>query len=249
MIDTILPPEASWAEAFDDDADVALFPEEEAQLTRAVDKRRREYTTARHCARQALAGLGLAPAPVVSGDKGAPQWPEGIVGSITHTQGYRAAAVARVTDLAALGIDAEPHDALPDGVLSLVVRGDEVAHLKALAADHPEVHWDRLLFCAKEATYKAWFPLAHRWLGFEDAEVTLVPDPASATVPAAPPAPGPDGAPVEAGSGTVVRTGTFVSRLLVPGPRPTPTSKPIRRFTGRYLATPALVATAITLPT
>jgi 4'-phosphopantetheinyl transferase EntD len=231
MIDLILPEEAACAEAFDDDAEVALFPEEEAQLTKAVDKRRREYTTARHCARQALAGLGLAPAPIVSGDKGAPQWPDGIVGSITHTQGYRAAAVARASDIVTLGIDAEVHDALPDGVMSLVVRGGEAAHLQDLAALHPVVHWDRLLFCAKEATYKAWFPLAHRWLGFEDAEIALRPDLA--------------GDPAVAGDQT---TGTFESRLLVPGPRPTPGAKPVKRFAGRFITTPTLVVTAIAVP-
>ena len=43
----------------------------------------------------------------------------------------------------------------------------------ALPAD---LHWDRILFCAKEATYKAWFPLTHRWLGFEDAHITFTVD-------------------------------------------------------------------------
>ena len=32
---------------------------------------------------------------------------------------------------------------------------------------------DRLLFSAKETLYKAWFPLARRWLGFEQASVVL----------------------------------------------------------------------------
>ena len=36
--------------------------------------------------------------------------------------------------------------------------------------------WDRLLFCAKEAVYKAWFPLTGRWLGFEQAEITVEPE-------------------------------------------------------------------------
>ena len=40
-----------------------------------------------------------------------------------------------------------------------------------LAAMPDELHWDRILFCAKEATYKAWFPLTRRWLGFEDAHI------------------------------------------------------------------------------
>jgi 4'-phosphopantetheinyl transferase EntD len=41
----------------------------------------------------------------------------------------------------------------------------------ALGVDHP----DRLLFTIKEAVYKAWFPVAGRWLGFTDAYVTLDP--------------------------------------------------------------------------
>jgi 4'-phosphopantetheinyl transferase EntD len=241
MIDLILPEEAACAEAFDDEAEVALFPEEEAQLSKAVDKRRREYTTARHCARQALAGLGIAPMPIVTGDKGAPQWPDGIVGSITHTQGYRAAAVARTADIVTIGIDAEVHDELPDGVMSLVVRGGEGAHLRDLATRRPEIHWDRLLFCAKEATYKAWFPLAHRWLGFEDAEITLRPDPTGSAADSGAPGVG------AAGAGVGLTTGTFESRLLVPGPRPIPGAKPLKRFTGRFITTPTLVATAITV--
>jgi len=37
------------------------------------------------------------------------------------------------------------------------------------------VHWDRLLFSAKESVYKAWYPLTRRWLGFEDARLTVDP--------------------------------------------------------------------------
>ena len=37
------------------------------------------------------------------------------------------------------------------------------------------MHWGRLLFSAKECVYKAWFPLAKRWLGFEDAVVAVNP--------------------------------------------------------------------------
>ncbi|MFC6986559.1 4'-phosphopantetheinyl transferase superfamily protein [Streptomyces cirratus] len=49
-------------------------------------------------------------------------------------------------------------------------------HLRELAAAHPGVFWDRLLFCAKEAVYKAWYPATGVWLGFRDATVALSPD-------------------------------------------------------------------------
>lgn len=175
MIDDILPPEVAAEEAFGDVLDVALFPDEERVIANAVDKRRREFITVRACARAALAKLGLPPVAIVPGLRGAPQWPPDVVGSITHCAGYRASAVARACDVVTIGLDAEPHDALPQGVLGAIADGGEEARLAALAVGRPEVCWDRILFCAKEAVYKAWFPLTRRWLGFEEASVTIDP--------------------------------------------------------------------------
>jgi 4'-phosphopantetheinyl transferase EntD len=189
MLEEILPPQVAAVEAFGDVDDVVLFPEEEAALGRAVNKRRREFTTARACARAALAALGLPPVPIVPGHRGAPRWPAGVVGSMTHCAGYRASAVARVQDVRALGLDAEPDDRLPEGVLDAIATPDERSALCALASAAPEPCWDRLLFSAKESVYKAWFPLTQRWLGFEEAAITI--NPADAT---------------------------FTARLLVPGP-------------------------------
>jgi 4'-phosphopantetheinyl transferase EntD len=175
VIDAIVPAGVACAEAFSDPPDAALFPEEEALVGRAVDKRRREFATGRGCARSALAALGVAPAPILAGDRGAPLWPPGFVGSITHCSGYRAAVVASARDARTIGVDAEPDDALPDGVLSTVALPGERGRLRDLALAAPGISWDRLLFCAKEATYKAWFPLTGRWLGFEDADITINP--------------------------------------------------------------------------
>ncbi|WP_242909906.1 4'-phosphopantetheinyl transferase family protein [Actinomadura terrae] len=176
MIERIVPPGVAASTAYHDPPGAVLFPEEEPEVARAVDKRRREFTTVRWCARRALAELGFAPAPIPRGEKGAPRWPDGVVGSMTHCDGYRAAAVARAGDVRALGIDAEPHGPLPEGVLDVISREEEVPLLDELRRASPDVHWDRLLFCAKEAVYKAWFPVARRWLGFEDASLVLALD-------------------------------------------------------------------------
>ncbi|MEU2182203.1 4'-phosphopantetheinyl transferase superfamily protein [Streptomyces thermolilacinus] len=176
VMDLLLPSEVCVAEAFHDPPDLPLLGTEAEEVSRAVDKRRREFTTVRWCARRALAGLGIGPVPIPRGERGAPVWPDRVVGSMTHCQGYRAAAVARDTDLRALGIDAEDHLPLPDGVLRLVASDAERAHLAELARVRPEVHWDRLLFSAKESVYKAWFPLTRRWLGHEDAELAFAVD-------------------------------------------------------------------------
>jgi len=45
--------------------------------------------------------------------------------------------------------------------------------LGSLAAVDPRIHWGRALFCAKEAIYKAWYPVQQRWLGFDDVDVRL----------------------------------------------------------------------------
>lgn len=173
MIKEILPPDVKSAEAFNDLLPSPLFAEEEALLTHSVDKRRREFATARACARRALGELGLPPTAILPGKRGAPQWPVGVVGSMTHCGGYRAAAVARAEDVTAIGIDAEPALPLPDGVLGMITSSEERALLSSLADVAPTVCWDRLTFCAKEAVYKAWFPLTKRWLGFKDVFVEI----------------------------------------------------------------------------
>lgn len=175
MIEEILP-EGVAAVDTREDLDIALFPEEQRALgLRAVDKRRREFITARACAHQALRQLGLPPVAIAAGARGEPRWPAGVVGSITHCAGYRACAAARSETLLTVGIDAEPNEPLPGGVLAEIARAEEREMLLELARIEPSVRWDRLLFSAKEAVYKAWFPLAQRWLGFEDATLSFDP--------------------------------------------------------------------------
>lgn len=175
LLAPLLPERAETAEAFEDPPEVFLFPEERAHVARAVDKRRREFATVRHCARRALAALGSPRVPLLPGLRGAPGWPDGVVGSMTHCTGYRGAAVARGADIPSFGIDAEPHGPLPEGVLEAVARPAEQQQIAALVALDPSVHWDRLLFSAKEAVYKTWYPLTGEWLDFEEAELDLVP--------------------------------------------------------------------------
>jgi 4'-phosphopantetheinyl transferase EntD len=188
VVERILPASAKVA-ATRGDLDAALYPEEEAVVARAVEKRRREFITARACAREALAQLGRPPQPILPGPRGEPLWPVGIVGSITHCEGYRACAAAPAGELATIGVDAEPNQPLPEGLLGDIALPEERVLLRELGRQGPGTHWDRLLFSIKESVYKAWFPLAERWLGFEDAVVAIDP-----------------------------RQESFSARLLVPGP-------------------------------
>jgi 4'-phosphopantetheinyl transferase EntD len=196
LLDPLLPSAARGAEYFGDPDGAVLFPEEEAVISTAVEKRRREFTSVRHCARRALAALGFPACPLLPGPYGAPRWPACVVGSMTHCQGYRAAVVALESELAALGIDAERHAPLPEGVLEAVAGAEELRHLAGLADNRPGMHWDRLLFSAKEAAYKAWSPAAGRRIAVQDVSVRFVhrTDAFSARVlPRSGPAVGPDG--------------------------------------------------------
>jgi 4'-phosphopantetheinyl transferase EntD len=214
----LVPPAVVAVEAYDDVTSVELFPEELAIVVRAVDKRRREFTTVRGCARQALARLGYDPAPILPGERGAPRWPAGIVGTMTHCEGYRACALALDRDVRTLGVDAEPDAPLPEGVLEAIALTEELAMLRDLEARSPGVHWDRLLFSAKEAVYKAWFPLAGKWLDFSEARIAFDPE-----------------------------ARTFEATLLVPGPQ-TPEGPLAgfsgRWLSGRGLLLASIVVTA-----
>ncbi|NEB13925.1 4'-phosphopantetheinyl transferase superfamily protein [Streptomyces coelicoflavus] len=224
MIEELLPDTVVAVEAcgHDDAGHLPLYPEEEAIVARAVAKRRREFTVVRSCARRAMEKLGVPPQPVLSGERGAPRWPAGLAGSMTHCDGYCAAALVRLTDLASLGIDAEPDGPLPDGVLEFVALPAETARLRRLDEARPGIHWERLLFSAKESVYKAWYPLTGRWLDFTEADIEIAVDPADP------------------------RRGTLRAVLLVPGP--TVDGRRLSHFDGRWTARDDLLATAITVP-
>jgi 4'-phosphopantetheinyl transferase EntD len=168
VITSLLPPEVQSDEIFARTLpDFDVVAGEEHAVAGVVDARRREFAAVRALARASLSRLGRPPGPILPGAGGAPQWPEAIVGSMTHCTGYAAAAVACATAVCAVGIDAEPDAALPSGVLDLVATFDERSRLP----QRGDPHWDRLLFSAKESVYKAWFPLTQTWLDHEDVEI------------------------------------------------------------------------------
>ncbi|GGS38998.1 4'-phosphopantetheinyl transferase [Streptomyces nojiriensis] len=226
MIETLLPEEVRAGEAFGADGSAVLHPEEAVLVAAATEERREEFTTVRGCARRALAALGLPPTPVLPGKRNVPQWPAGVVGSMTHCAGYRAAVLARDTDLVAVGIDAEPDLPLPRGVLESIALPQELVWARTPVTGAARLCRDRLLFSAKEAVYKTWYPLVGTELDFDDAALSFRTDEHL-------PAGGP-------------RRGTFRARVLRPGTAPD--GRPVTEFTGRWLAERGLVVTAIAVP-
>jgi 4'-phosphopantetheinyl transferase EntD len=140
---------------------------EAASISSTNPNVRRASGAARIVARGLLMRLGYPDAQVPKGAGGAPIWPAGVVGSLAHDEAVAVAAVGLRRDFASIGIDVEPAGALPADMLALVVTPRE----RRVIDDDPVRA--RLLFAAKEAVYKAIYPLDGVFLEFGDIEVDL----------------------------------------------------------------------------
>ncbi|WP_327111896.1 4'-phosphopantetheinyl transferase superfamily protein [Streptomyces sp. NBC_01341] len=217
MIERLLPSYVAGADTHVAEAPPgSLYPEEARLVARSVDRRKHEFASVRVCARRAMAALGLPPVPVLTGHRGMPLWPDGVIGSMTHCDGYRAAALARTSRARAIGIDAEPNEPLPSDVYEIVSLPSERTRMPG--TDGAGVHWDRLLFSAKESVFKTWFPLTRVELDFTEADITF-----------------------HRSSGTATG-GTFTAELLRTAPG-MPAS-----YEGNWLVAEGLAVTAIVLP-
>ncbi len=171
LVSWLLFPGLSGAEIWDQGQAVGIHPDEFDHVAGSAEKRRREFALGRKCARAALAELGHGNAVIAKGDDGAPVWPSGIVGSITHTNGYAAALVGESRNFAGLGIDAERVGGVtPD----LWPRLFTAAEQETLRAQTDPLASATLFFSAKEASYKALVLKAA--LVFREIEIALEQD-------------------------------------------------------------------------
>lgn len=164
LLATLFPPGIGLSATLSCPADATLWPEEEACAVAMVEKRRREFLHGRHCARQALAALGVAPVPLVKNADRSPQWPAGYTGSITHTGELAAAVAAPAELLRSVGLDIELAEPLDTATRALIVRADEDP------ADGAEA---KLLFSIKEAIYKCLYPHVQTYIDFLEMAVQL----------------------------------------------------------------------------
>jgi 4'-phosphopantetheinyl transferase EntD len=150
---------------------------EAASIAAAAPKRVREFTAGRNCARAALLRLGFPAREIPVGSDRAPVFPAQVSGSITHADGYCAAAVIVRGEVDSLGIDAEASAPLDPNLASAVLSARELeafARIERAPCDLP-----KLAFSAKEAFYKAYYQQTRAWLDFHD--VALAFDPSRAT--------------------------------------------------------------------
>jgi 4'-phosphopantetheinyl transferase EntD len=147
--------------------ETTLMPEEAYAFSSSALVVRQASGAGRMVARDLLASLGFLGCAIPKATSGAPIWPAVVVGSISHDSDFAVAAVALNEHVSALGIDIEPAEYLPTDLLDLVVTERELARI----SDDP--YRGRLLFAAKEAAYKAVFPLTNLFLDHHDVEIDL----------------------------------------------------------------------------
>jgi len=150
-----------------------VFPAETESVAKAIEGRQRAFQHGRACARMGLRRLGLADAPIVRRQDRSPAFSDGVTGSITHTNGFVAAAVAQLVGHAYIGIDAERLERTGPDVSRRILNTLEHQRVDGL----PEPQRSRTImaiFSAKEALYKAQHQFTRSWLGFEDVEAVAV---------------------------------------------------------------------------
>jgi enterobactin synthetase component D / holo-[acyl-carrier protein] synthase len=170
---SLFPPGAVAAELREPGDPELLLPAEAVHMGRAVAKRVQEFAAGRLCARRALAEFGIVDFAIQVADDRQPIWPDSIVGSITHTQGYGAAVVAERRSAAALGLDSEVVGDVNAGIWPSICVPLETAWIESLPASE-QAAAVTLIFSAKEAFYKCQYALVREWLNFHDVRVEAV---------------------------------------------------------------------------
>ncbi|MEX2209208.1 MAG: 4'-phosphopantetheinyl transferase superfamily protein [Myxococcota bacterium] len=168
----ILPPGVRVRASRVGDSLEGLCEAERALVARAVPKRRHEFATGRRLARELLAELGTTDFALLADADRAPLWPAGIIGSISHAHGLCVVAAAKRGELAGLGVDVEDARGLRPELWSRVLRPEEERWLRAQPGAR-QLALAAVFFSAKEAVYKAQFPLTRARLGFQDVALEL----------------------------------------------------------------------------
>lgn len=166
----LFPPDTVAAELRAPGNPDLLLPAEAAKLGRAVLQRVQEFTAGRLCARRALAEFGIVDFPIRVGDDRQPVWPDLMIGSITHTAGFCAAAVVERRGVAAVGLDSEVVGDVKPKIWSRICVPREIEWVRSLPAPE-QAAAVTLIFCAKEAFYKCQYAVVRERLNFADVTV------------------------------------------------------------------------------
>jgi 4'-phosphopantetheinyl transferase EntD len=136
----------------------------------AVIHRRREFVAGRLCAHIGLRTLGAPKTMICPAEDRRPIWPLGYSGSISHCQDYCAAAVARDSDHASVGIDVEGGEDLDAALVRVICTPDERSFLTRTSSTRPG-RLAKLIFSIKESVYKFDYQIHRHRYDFQNVEI------------------------------------------------------------------------------
>ena len=141
-------------------------------LTGVRPPRLMTYLSGRYCALRALRAAGYEADGVPLGDAGAPAWPAGVVGSISHTATRALAVVGPTAHWRGIGVDCEH---VLDTAAADEIVGDVVAEADAVdVVAGGSLEWAEFVtigFSAKESLYKCLRPIVGTFFDFTDAHL------------------------------------------------------------------------------
>ncbi|MGH1469552.1 MAG: 4'-phosphopantetheinyl transferase family protein [Cellvibrionaceae bacterium] len=146
-------------------------------LSTAIEKRKAEYIAGRYCALQSL--KKLSPNMISNfgtNEDRSPQWPEGFVGSITHSKGFASAVVAQKEFIQSIGIDSEKliKEKTANNIHSHILTETENYEDNAWVSEDFQEYLT-LVFSAKESIFKCLHPLVKQYFDFRDAKINFSP--------------------------------------------------------------------------
>ncbi len=147
-----------------------LFAEELPAIAKAAPVRRDTFSSGRSCARAVIAEAGLPACALPRLEDGSVKWPEGLMGSLSHTNDWAVAAIAvsSMCEARSIGIDLERIKPLEEGVIKLIATPAEQQELSC--AQSPEWH-AMALFSLKESIYKCLARDFGKFIEFHDVEI------------------------------------------------------------------------------
>jgi enterobactin synthetase component D len=147
-----------------------LHTEETMIISKAIDKRRYEFSAGRLCARNALQQIGIDNCTLTQGENGEPIWPDQITGSISHSNKWAAAAISTTKEIMAIGFDIETINRISSDILKRIITDTEKEQLEKKDKQKAQ-EYSALIFSAKEAIYKALSKLYNKTLRFKDVSI------------------------------------------------------------------------------
>jgi enterobactin synthetase component D len=142
------------------------------KMEKVVPKRQLEYLIGRYAATLACRDAGaVGDVEIAMSSDRSPIWPLGLVGSITHADGFVSAAVADSKAIRSLGIDSEKIMTAKtlSSIGKMVASESERAIGRLIELSESEMI--TLLFSAKESIYKSLYPMVNCFFDFDDVEI------------------------------------------------------------------------------